>query len=165
MAWCDFTQSSMRRDLEESLGCPLFLLLLFLSSLLPSPLGVLTSSLLLRPRLPVGEVKHWRGNRRSNATNLAVNPTPTTGVFEVTSGLPQQGSGFPFFLTYSSRGESAAWAGRCLLQEQRGWRERRRFTSMLFFFCCCALVKIKLRIICLYTSFLDPAPGYPHTYK
>ncbi len=94
-------------------------------------LCVLTSPPLLRPRLPVGKVKYWKGSQQSNATNLAVNPMPTTGV---TSGLPQQGSGFPFFFcTYSSAGKKGAWDGRCVCYMNKGRRDGGRLT--LYFLC------------------------------
>ena len=161
----------------KSLVCPLFPLLLF-----PSPPSLPLCSVFspplpcCEPGPPCGWGKGETG--RSNATNLAVNPTPAAGVFEQLpswpAGAPAAGGGegeigLPVFLTYGSRGERAAWDGRCLLQEQRGWSERGGGRGggifFFFFFFCCALVKIKLRIVCLYISFLDPAPGYLRTHK
>ncbi|TNN54674.1 hypothetical protein EYF80_035156 [Liparis tanakae] len=50
-------------------------------------------------RSPVGGATRWRGNRRSNATDLAVTPTLTAGVFEPLPGdqrAPAAGTGLLF---------------------------------------------------------------------
>ena len=67
-------------DFREVTG----LLLLSLHPSLPlSPLGVLTSSPLLRPRLPVGGAKVAGGETGPVTQQIwQFNPTPTTGVFE-----------------------------------------------------------------------------------
>lgn len=78
-------------------------------------------------------------------------------------GLPQRGSGFPFFTpTDPEERKQLGMEGVCYRNKEDGGRERGShfFCSVLF-----VLVKIKLRIICLFIFFLDPAPGYPHAYK
>lgn len=165
-----FTQSSVRSDgdLWEVIGLPSSPFSSPPSPLSLSLVGVLTSSPLLRARLPVGEVKYWRGNRQSNATNLAVNPIPTSGVFE---RLPQWPAGSRSrdrasrfsHLRFQEERKRLGMEGVCWRKKQDEWRKGGLL--MFLFLFCCVLVKIKLWIICLYISFLDPAPGYPHTCK
>lgn len=107
-----------------------------LPSLSLSLVGVLTSSPLLRARLPVGEVKYWRGNRQSNATNLAVNPIPTSGVFE---RLPQWPAGSRSrdrasrfsHLRFQEERKRLGMEGVCWRKKQDEWRKG---GLLMFFF-------------------------------
>lgn len=76
------------------------------------------------------------------------------------------GLGFPFFSpTAPEEREQLGMEGVCYRNKEDGAKGEKEEEGFFFFFFCCALVKIKLRIVCLYISFLDPAPGYLRTHK
>ena len=172
---CDFYSKPARGGTGtsgKSLVCPLFPhLLLPLPSLAASLLGVLTSSPLLRPGAPpVGEVKGkpvgvtqqiWQLTQHQPLACLSSCHRDQRGLPRRDGGEGRE-SGFPFFSPMApEEREQLGMEGVCYRNKEDGAKGGEG--GGVFF--CCALVKIKLRIVCLYISFLDPAPGYLCAHK
>lgn len=140
---CDFYSKPARGGngtSGKSLVCPLFPLLLF-----PSPPSLTLCSVFspplpcCEPGPPVGEVKGKPVGVTQQIWQLTQHQPPVclSSCHRDQRGLPwreEGGIGLPVFLTYGSRGERAAWDGRCLLQEQRGWSKRGGGGGGFFFF-------------------------------